>query len=207
LPKRPQPEQRLEELAERTEGLQPWRRLLHLVTGTLIALAAYTLEPQSVPLRWLFGGLLAIVLLTDVLRLNFEDLNRFVFRTFGALMCPREAKHLSLTWFLLGVFVTLWFPGEGVAVAAILVLSLADPAASVVGRIWGAHRLGKGTLEGTLAFFLTAVAVLVPFVGVPWALPVAALVAVVEVLPTGMDDNLLIPVTTAGCLWALSGLT
>jgi dolichol kinase len=197
----------LQELAGRTDGLQPWRRLAHVVCGAGIALVVYTLEPQSVPSRWLLGGLLGITFLADAYRLRSDALNRFVFRTFGALMCPREARRLSLTWFLLGVFLALWFPGEGVAVAAILVLSLADPAASVVGRLWGRRPLGKGTLEGTLAFFATALAVLFPFVGIPAALAVAAFVSVVEVLPTGMDDNLLIPVATAGGLWALAGLT
>jgi dolichol kinase len=201
------PDQRLEELAGRTEGLQPWRRLSHVVCGAGIALVVYTLEPQSVPARWLLGGLLGITFLADACRLRSDELNRFVFRTFGALMCPREARRLSLTWFLLGVFLTVWFPGEGIAVAAILVLSVADPAASVVGRLWGRHRLGKGTLEGTLTFFAVAVAVLFPFVGIPAAIPVAAFVALIEVLPTGLDDNLLIPVATAGGLWALAGLT
>jgi len=197
----------LEELAGRTDGLQPWRRLSHVVCGAGIALIVYTLGPQSVPTRWLFGGLLTITFFADLLRLKLPNLNRFVFRTFGALMCPREARRLSLTWFLLGVFLALWFPGEGVSVAAILVLAVADPAASVVGRLWGRLRLGKGTLEGTLAFFAAAVAILAPFVGIPAAIPVAAFVAGVEVLPTGLDDNLLIPVATAGGLWALAGLT
>jgi len=172
-----------------------------------LALTVYTLGPQSVPTRWLFGGLLAVTFLADLLRLKLRDLNLLVFGTFGALMCPREARRLSLTWFLLGVFLVLWVPAEGVAVAAILVLSLADPAASVVGRLWGTHRLGKGTLEGTLTFFVTASAVLFPFVGLPAAIPLAAFVAGVEVLPTGLDDNLLIPVATAGGLWALAGWT
>jgi len=207
LLRKPRSEQRMQELAGRTEGLQPWRRLFHLIGGVLVALVVYTLEPQWVPTRWLFGALLAITFLADAYRLRSDELNQFVFRVFGALMCPREARRLSLTWFLLGVFLALWFPGEEVAVAAILVLSVADPAAGVVGRLWGRRRLGKGTLEGTLAFFAAAAAVLFPFVGIPAAITVAAFVAVIEVLPMGLDDNLLIPVATAACLWGLAGLT
>ena len=96
-------------------------------------------------------------------------------------------------WFVLGVFLVLWIPGGTLAVPSILVLSFSDPAAGTVGRLFGKHPLGKGTLEGTSAFFITAVAVLIPFVGVSIALPVAALVAVMEILPTGLDDNLVIP--------------
>lgn len=207
MQQRPQIERRLEELVERTKGLQPWRRLFHLVGGVCVALTVYTLDPHSVSARWLFGGMLAVIFLVDVLRLRFEDLNLLVFRAFGPLMCPREAERLSLTWFLLGVFLVLWFPGGTPAVPSILVLSFADPAASVVGRLWGTHPLGKGTMEGTLAFFTTSLVVLAPFVGLPEAFAVAALVAGAEVLPTGLDDNLLIPVTTAICLWGSSIVT
>jgi dolichol kinase len=123
---------------------------------------------------------------------------------FPSLVCPREVDSLSLTWFLLGVFLVLWLPEPTVA-PAILVLAVADPAASLVGRKWGRRNLGKGTVEGALAFFGAAAVVLIPFVGVAVAVGVAAAAAAVEVLETGLDDNLLIPVTTAGCLWVALG--
>jgi len=141
----------------------------------------------------------------DLLRLRFRGLNRFVFRTFGPLMCPREANRPSITWYLLGVFLVLWAPGEGLAVPSLLVLAVADPAAGVAGRFWGKHPMGKGTLEGTAAFFVVAVVLLVPFVGPFTALGAGAAAAAAEAVPTSLDDNLLIPVVTAGVLWALSG--
>ena len=196
----------MEELVERTEGLQPWRRVFHLVGGSCVAWIVYTLSPQAASARWLFGSALTVAFAADLLRLRSEALNRLFFRTFSALLCPREVGRLSLTWFLLGVFLLLWFPGDTLAVPSILVLTFADPAAGVVGRLWGRHPVGKGTLEGAAAFFITAVAVLVPFVGVWAALPVAAVVAAAEVLPGRLDDNLVIPVATAACLWVLTGL-
>lgn len=194
----------LSELAARTEGLQPWRRLLHLVGGSLVAWVVYTLSPHSPTTRVLLGSALAVVFLVDAGRLRSEALNRVIFRTFGALLCPREVERLSLTWFLLGVFLVLWFPGERIAVASILVLSLADPAAGVVGRTWGTHPLGKGTLEGTVTFFLVAVAVLTPFVGIAAALPVAAVVSGAEAASTRLDDNTVIPVVAAIGLWIVT---
>lgn len=191
----------LYELAARTEGLQPWRRLLHLVGGSLVAWVVYTLSPQSPTTRGLFGSVLAVVFLVDSSRLRSARLNRFIFLTCGALLCPREVERLSLTWFLLGVFLVLWVPGQHIAVASILVLSFADPAASVVGRLWGTHPLGKGTMEGTTAFFLVAVAVLTPWVGVVAALPVAAVTSAAEAASTRLDDNAVIPVVTALGLW------
>ena len=196
----------LDELVRRTEGLQPWRRVFHVVGGSCVAWVVYTLSPQSSSTRWLVGIMLAVAFAGDLLRLRYVTFNRFAFRAFSALMCPHEVRRLSLTWFLLGVFLVLWLPEPGLAVPSLLVLAVADPAASVVGRLWGTRPLGKGTMEGTLAFFIAALLALAPFVGTLAALPVAAVVAAAEVLTTRVDDNVVIPLVTGGCLWALSGL-
>jgi len=94
-----------------------------------------------------------------------------------------------------------------VAIAAILVLGLADPAAGVVGRIWGRRPLGKGTVEGTTTFWLVATLVLVPFFGWPPALLAAGVAAVSEIVPGLVDDNLVIPVITGAVLWLTSAQT
>jgi len=86
------------------------------------------------------------------------------------------------------------------------VVGLADPAASIIGRRWGRVRLGKGTLEGAVAFMLVASIVLAVTVeGGLRPLLVALVVTVVELLPLPLDDNLTVPLAVAGtlALWAL----
>ena len=97
----------------------------------------------------------------------------------------------------------VFFPGEA-AVAGILVLALADPAACLVGRKWGRRRLGKGTVVGSSAFLLVSFLVLLWFL--PWApaLGVALAASVVEVLPWPLDDKVTIPLAVAGTLVFLS---
>jgi dolichol kinase len=166
-----------------------------------VAWIVHTLSPDAPATRWLFGAALLATFPADIARLRSNRLNLLFFRAFAPLASPREVEHLSLTWFLLGVFLVLLMPPE-VAVPSILVVAVADPAASAIGRLWGTRPFGKGTLEGTAAFFLTADLVLIPFVGVPTALATAAVAAAIEALPIGLDDNLLVPVGTATCLWA-----
>jgi len=207
LPRNPPREQTLEELVGRTAGLQPWRRALHVVGGCGVAWLVYALSPVSAASRWLLGAAFAASLLADLLRLRYAALNRLAFRTSGPLLSPREADRTTgVPWFLLGGFLVLWPRGGAFAVPSLLVLAFADPAASVVGRIRGRRPLGKGTVEGTAAFFIVAVLVLSRFVGVTLALPVAALAALAELLPVRVDDNLTVPVATSVGLWALSGL-
>lgn len=202
MPSATRPEETLDRLVQRTDGLQPWRRAAHVVVGCCVAWIVYVLGPHSPSTRWLVGAALAAAFIGDLARLGWPAFNRFVFRTFSALMCPREANRPSLTWFLLGVFLVLWFP-EGVAVPALLVLAFADPVASAVGRTWGTHPVGKGTLEGAAAFVATALLVLTPFVPLWAAFVVAVVAASAEVIPGPHDDNVVIPVVTAACLWIL----
>ncbi|MDE2763991.1 MAG: hypothetical protein OXQ94_01210 [Gemmatimonadota bacterium] len=185
-----------------TEGLQPWRRLFHMGAGVGIAAFAVVVGPDSPVPAATLGGALAAALALDWIRLRSRVANTVFFRWFSALASPREAgKVASSTWYLLGVLAVLVIAPAGWFASAVLVLALADPAASVVGRLWGRHGLGKGSWEGTAAFFLVAAAVLAPLAGLQAALIAAALVAALEVLPTGIDDNLTVPLATVVALW------
>ena len=185
-----------------TEGLQPWRRVFHATCGlAIVAIVEFGGLGGTVSLLLLGTGIVACLVL-DWVRLSVPDANFVFFRLFAALASPREARGIaSSTWFLGGAFATLLLAPAHLFTPSVLVLSLADPAASVVGRLWGRHSLGKGSWEGTAAFFLVASAVTLPFAGLPGALIAACVVAIFEVLPTGIDDNLTVPVVTALALW------
>lgn len=193
---------RMDPLVRRTEGFQPWRRVFHVAGGLSVAWLVYALSPQSPAARWIFGSILFVVVSVDLLRLRVETVNRVIFRAAGALLRPGEVDSPTLTWYMLGVFLVLWIPDPAAVVPALVVLAVADPAAGVVGETWGTRRLGKGTVEGSVAFFAASVAVLVPFVGIHPALAVGAAATAAEAVPTPLDDNLLIPVVTALGLWA-----
>ncbi|MDE2796219.1 MAG: hypothetical protein OXL34_15490 [Gemmatimonadota bacterium] len=194
----------LSRAVRRTEGVQPWRRVFHMLCGVAMAAAVHLIGPGSVVPVATLAGALAAALALDWIRLRSRAANRRFFRFFSALASPREARKLaSSTWFLLGALTVLVVTPDRVFVPAMLVLALADPSASVIGRLWGRHKLGKGSWEGTAAFFVVATAVLVPFAGLQAALVAAAAVAVLEVMPIGIDDNLTVPLATALVLWLL----
>jgi len=191
----------LEAAVRRTEGVQPWRRVFHATCGiVIVAFVEYGPLDVRMDLFCLSVALLASLAL-DWARLGSRNANIVFFRWFSALVSPREARKIaSSTWYLMGAFITL-LVAPRLFMPALLVLALADPAASVVGRLWGRHRLGKGSWEGTAAFFVVASAVLASLVGPGIALPAAALVASFEVLPIGIDDNLTVPPVTALAVW------
>lgn len=195
------------ELVARTEGLQPWRRVFHAASGVTLALAPGALGLDARTTAILLGVGTAVLLAADLFRLRVSSVNRLFFTVFRTLASPREAGAVaSSTWYALGATL-VWALAPGTpAVAAILVLGLADPAASVVGRTWGRTRLGKGTRLGSGTFFVVAFAVLLATAGWPAALPAALAAMIAEVTPVGLDDNLTIPLTTAAVLWAFQTL-
>ena len=98
-----------------------------------------------------------------------------------------------------GVLMTIFIFPPQLAVPAILVLAFADAASTVVGRMWGRTKLFMNpdkSWEGSMAFFLTCLAVLMFFVNPMKATGVALIAVVVEALPK-IDDNVSIPIAVA----------
>ena len=191
------------EVARRAE-VKPARRIFHACNSVALAF----LPPLLGVGRWtvvgvlgvLFAGLLAF----DLTRLRRPDLNQMFFRMVPSLASSRERVGIaSSTWYTLGALLVYALFPERVWIPALLVLGFADPSASVVGRLWGRRRLGKGTVLGTAVFAAVGWAVAVWAIG-PWrGLAAALLVAAVEILPWPLDDNLTVPVAAAAALTLL----
>jgi dolichol kinase len=145
--------------------------------------------------------------LGDLARFAIPALNRLFFRVFRLFASPREREGVaSSTWYAIGVLLVFVLLPPSLAACSVLVLALADPTASYLGRRWGRRRVGTGTVLGSASFLLVAYLVLTAFVG-PWrALPVAALVTVAELSPWRVDDNLVVPLATALGLWIVTTL-
>jgi dolichol kinase len=195
----------LRRLVDSTRGPQVWRRLFHASVGLSVALTASLVEPTRAALLVVLAVALGGGLAGDLLRLRYPSLNVLFFRAFRPLASPREERGIaSSTWYVTGLLlVAMLFP-LGAFVPAVLVLALADPLASYLGRRWGKKRLGKGSVVGLVVFVVVGTAVLLG-----WAPPVRALLAafaagLVEVAPWKLDDNLTVPVAVAAALTLLT---
>ena len=98
-----------------------------------------------------------------------------------------------ITFFLGILLATVLFP-INIAAAAIAVLAVGDSVSTLIGKLYGKHKLPinrKKSWEGSMAFLLAALFILWWFDPVK-ALYIAPLVTIVEMLPR-IDDNLSIP--------------
>lgn len=177
------------------------RKLLHVAMGLILC-----------PLPWLFDGAWPVIVLCAVY------VGLLIARRFLVALDNHVAPVIdgvgrrSVGEFLFPIAVAVVFVLSGgdraAYLAAILVLTLADAAAAVVGRHYGTWRFttpgGSKSLEGSAAFAIVAFAsvhltfLLLGSAGrvetVLLALAVALTLTGIEAVVTGGWDNLLVPV-------------
>jgi dolichol kinase len=154
-------------------------------------------------------------ILIDIARYYNPSVAQWFYRWFGWLLRRHETniskKKLNgasnvLISSLLSV---LLFP-KVIAINAITILIIADTTSALVGRRFGRHRFLAKSLEGSMAFFISAVVVVLVAPKIDHVLMeyiigfvAAAVGTVVEALPLKIDDNLSIPLSVGCSLWVL----
>lgn len=152
--------------------------------------------------------------LVDLAKMFVKPVAELYYKHFGAMLRPHELDATQrnfngATYVTLAAVLVVWLFPKMIAIAAFAILILADTAAALVGRKIGRIKIGAKTLEGSVAFFLFAMLVVLvtpklnPAVGV--AIAVSATIAELYPIKLGnwnVDDNLSIPLAgaTAGLL-------
>jgi dolichol kinase len=178
------------------------RKALHVLTGLTALGLPYVLREPCLVLTALVAvsGWMLAVRRVPALAVRFGG----VLHAAGRLSYGELCFALALAGLLL-----VCEPGSAMYVVPVLVLTLADTAAAVVGRAlpwvpYGSHGSGK-TLSGTLAFVATAFAVCALALGVMTeltagaiaavAISVAILASLAEAFSSRGLDNLTVPAT------------
>ena len=131
--------------------------------------------------------------------------NKFLYRIYSNLFItftrPIEQGILSgASWVIIGAAVTIFIFNENTAIIGLLVLSIADSAAAIVGIKFGETQLFSKSLEGSTAFFITATIIVFSLSSAAAYVNFIAVIAVtiVELFSTPrINDNLLIPMVLA----------
>ena len=189
------------------------RSLFH--AGSALAVLTFLELADERLVRWTASCALAVAVFLETSRRWSRRWNDLLMKVLGPVAHPAERYRInSASNYILALFVLAWIGYVAVGAVAVVVLGFADPVASFVGRRWGRTPLMHGrTLEGSLAFvaagFVAASATLTllhPEIPRMEALAIAgvgALVGALAELASGrVDDNLTIPVLTAGAAWA-----
>jgi len=103
------------------------------------------------------------------------------------------------------IFVTFFFD-EKIAIVSLLMMSIADPCASLFGQYFGRFKIYTKTLEGSIAFFIISGSILI-FFSIPYieVIMVSLICTIVELFSKKIkiDDNFLIPLAGSMTLFFL----
>jgi dolichol kinase len=151
----------------------------------------------------------------DMARYYIPPVSRWFYRWFGWLLRQHETdtnrKRLNGASNVLisASLCVLLFP-KVIAINAFTILIISDTAAALLGRRFGRHRFLAKSLEGSVAFFVSAVIVIliapkVSRIPAEYVIGIVAAVigTVIEALPVRIDDNLTIPLAVGFSLWWL----
>jgi len=171
--------------------------LLYLASGRLL-----TPPLDRIPVLVILVVFIATMVFLESWRFRNPRVNRWMFEHFKGFTKDKEREKLSsTTLFLISAAITIVIFPRGVAIAALLFLTVGDPIAEIVGIRYGRIRIVRGkTLEGTVAgatacFIIGAPLLLVQNLGIDLTLLAigAAAAALTELLPLPVDDNFTIP--------------
>ena len=175
-----------------------YRKMIHFGSAVFPISYYYSLSREQ--MLWLLGGLSALFLIGELLRMNVGSFKRFFRLIFSTIVRDSEDYTITgaTTVFIAGFLTVLIFE-RPVAIFAMLILSLADATAALIGRKWGNHSLFEKTVEGTMTFLIVALALalLLPDLPRSGAVAAAGIATIAEVLPSPIDDNLIVPLSAA----------
>lgn len=107
----------------------------------------------------------------------------------------------SHTYYALGALICILLYPEHIAIAATAILVIGDSVAALVGKAIGRHKIYKSkTLEGTLACFLSCMAVCYILLPLPMTIIGSLAATFTELFSTRLNDNFTIPVISGGIM-------
>ncbi len=153
----------------------------------------------------------------EFLRTRVPAVEQLFSKLFGQMLRPHEKegkRKISGATFVLfsAALCILIFP-KVVTITGFTVLIVSDTASALYGRRFGRHRFLEKSVEGSSAFVVTAVMVVLGVAAIydaPWEFLVAGIIAsfvaaVAEAMSYGVniDDNLTIPLSFGASIWGL----
>ena len=138
--------------------------------------------------------------LLDYLRISNKSVSNFYDTYFSSITRSFESnKFTGATFVFLGAILTYILFSQKVAGISLIIMSLSDAMAAIIGVGYGKTKLLDKSLEGSFAFFLTTFIILYFFkISVITALLVSILVTIIELIDLpNINDNVSIPISAA----------
>ena len=189
------------------------RKLIHLCSLSIPIIYYFVSKTTAIIILSIIA-FIAIVL--DLSRYFSPVAGKVFYSMFGFLLREHELdtkkKNLNgATYVLISAILCVVIFPKILFITAFSILIISDSVAALIGRKYGKHKFLSKSLEGTLAFFLSATIVILftpkvegLFSEYLIGIIAAAIGAVVENISFGFaDDNLSIPISIGISMWIL----
>jgi len=140
-----------------------YRKSIHLSSLWIVFLIWFFDKNISITI---LGTLTFLILATEILRHKIDFIAIIYNKIFGSILRDHEKEahnkfSLSGGFYVLAAALisVIIFP-QIIAIAAITIMLISDTAAALIGRKFGKHKLMTKSVEGSLAFFLSAIIVI-----------------------------------------------
>ena len=189
----------------RNQTTVPWleirRKIMHTYPIAIPIVYHYISRETALMILIPIG---AVYVFFDIFRHFHQGFKRVFDRIITSRFLREQEKHglIGSSYFIFGAVLSIVLFPKPVAIASLYILIICDATAGIVGSAWGRIRIFGKTLEGSIAFFISGMI----FVGVTmWdnlLLGTLAVVggALVELIPTDLDDNFTIPLVVGGIM-------
>lgn len=188
------------------------RKTIHLFSLSLPI--SYIFLTKEIILGFIIP-LLFFAVLIDILSKVNPKFKEYYYRFFGSMLRPHEKSEKFLlngaSWVLISAFLVFLIFPKIIAIISFTILIISDLSAALIGRRFGKHKLFDKSWEGTSAFIVTGVLVVIIYYFVLSA-PISFLIfgclgavfaAFIEAasVTLKMDDNLSIPLSVGLVMW------
>jgi len=173
------------------------RKVLHLVTNSIIPIAYYFLDIPQMIMSELLGLSAIMFIIVDLGRTRNIWIAKVFQKFFNRMMRSHEldGKLTGASYLLIGSFITVMLFPKGIAVLALLFATFGDTFAALIGKRFGRIKIGEKTLEGFIAGFVVCMLIAQIVPDVPNVIKYSGAFAAmfIELMPVRIDDNLRIP--------------
>ncbi len=194
------------------------RKMIHLSS---ISIPITYIWVDRVPMLWVFVSLSVVGLVVEYMRIRVPAVRSFINGLFGSMLRTHEqtsgrARISGATYVIMSAALCIFIFPRVITIAGFAVLIISDTAGALFGRRFGRHRFFEKSMEGSAAFFVTAMMVVfavafifkAPAVFVAVGALAACVATVVEAMSNGssIDDNLTIPISFGLVMWGVLAL-
>ena len=179
------------------------RKIIHLGCAVLPLLYYFYLSREQIVI--LCSTISILFLIAEILRFKHRKSEVLFQNIFFPILREKEKnKHITgATYLFISATVTFIIFKKEIAVPAVMILTIADSFAAIVGKMTDSAKLFDKSLAGSVSFFIISIMILllfVPDLGL-LILVIAVIVTIIEVLPLPINDNLLISLSTGFILY------